>query len=199
MGIEKDTLKFIMEDSDKKFEKWMVQLSDDVAERPKHKVLTIELIDTIKDEDLVLAIMDNMWLKIKEDMSNDLEIISSLSKERQALYVVNFLEAEVSNGGFTQYYYNSHWQFSEMAVDGFELMGSENFANLMRKANTTYLHEKGIISENHDGTLEGFCASYEKNPLNKYNDEFYDLNEVESLENLQKSFIRANKASFIDL
>lgn len=197
--MEKDTLKFNMEESDKKFEKWMVPLSDEVAERSKHKILTIELIDTIKDDDLVQAIMENMWLKIKEDMSNDLAIVSSLSKERQALYVVHFLEAEVCNGGFTQYYFNTHWQFAEMAVDGFELMGSENFANLMRKANATYLHEKGIISENHDGTLEGFCASYEKNPFNQYNDDFYDLNEVESLETLQKTFIRANKAHFIDL
>jgi hypothetical protein len=38
----------------------------------------------------------------------------------RALYVTWEVEAEVNNGGFHQYYWNTGDRYSEQAVDGFE-------------------------------------------------------------------------------
>jgi hypothetical protein len=46
--------------------------------------------------------------------------------------------------------------------------------------------------------VEGFSKSYDDNPLNKFDDEFYDLYKSEDLEQLQVDFIRKHKLEFID-
>lgn len=187
-----------MEKPDDLFDKEIAQMVDSFMNRPKYDELTVQIIDSIKDDDLVLAIMDNLWAKMRKDMSDDFEVISSLSRERQAIYSTYIVEGEVNNGGFNQFYFNSSGQYADMAVDGFELLEARKFCDLMKKANDTYLSEFNKITEKQDGTIEGFSQSYQENPLNQYDDEFYTLNEVEEIGNLQVQFIRKNKASFVD-
>ena len=107
------------------------------------------------------------------------------------------LQAEVNNGGFNQFYYNSSGQFSEMAKDGLEYIGAEKFFELVEKANKTYSNIKDALESKDDGTIESFSESYENNPLNDFDDKFYELEESENLDSLQIVFIRENKEEFI--
>ena len=54
------------------------------------------------------------------------------------------------------------------------------------------------IKNHQDGTLEGFSKSYQDNPLNDLDTEFYDLYKIEDLHKLQVDFIRKNKQDFVD-
>lgn len=186
-----------MDESEKQFNKETNKLVDDFMNRPIYEDLTLEIIDSIRDEDLVLAIMDNMWVKMDKKMGNEFNIVSSLSEGRRAIFSTYLVEGEVNNGGFNQFYFNSSGQFAEMAEEGFACIGAREFAELMGRVNATYIREYDEITKDQDGTLEGFSKSYEDNPLSEYDDEFYRLNESASLDTLQVKFIRENREQFI--
>ncbi len=174
------------------------QTLDDFMKRPIHKELTIDIIDSTKDDDLIQTVFDNLAEKIGDNYEKEYKIITGLSKERQAIYTIWLVDAEVNNGGFNQFYFNSSGQFAELATGGFKLIGAVKFAELMQKANTIFIKGNKKITEKQDGSLEGFSESYEDNPLNELDSEFYDLYQNEDLNKLQVNFIRNNKDKFID-
>ncbi len=66
------------------------------------------------------------------------------------------------------------------------------------KANEIYNKHKEEIIKMQDGSLDGFSKSYDNNPLNKLDDEFYALYKKEDLGKLKIKFIRSHKTEFID-
>ncbi|MCB0541854.1 MAG: hypothetical protein KDE33_30410, partial [Bacteroidetes bacterium] len=66
------------------------------------------------------------------------------------------------------------------------------------RANRIYQSNYEQITKGQDGTIEGFSKSYENNPLNGLDNEFYELYKEENLYKKQIEFIRANKDDFIN-
>lgn len=164
----------------------------------KYKFLKQEELSSIQEDELVNAVMSWMWSKFNTDWSNDFEIISSLPKPCQDIYSVYNIEGEVNNGGFNQCYFNSSRQFTKMAEEGFQSIGAAGFADIMIRANTIYLEIKDNLEKYDDGTLESFSESYENNPLNPLDDEFYSMYEKEPLDKLCIDYIQANSEYFGD-
>jgi len=77
-------------------------------------------------------------------------------------------------------------------------MGADKYASLALRANFEYAKDKEKITKYQDGSSEGFSKSYENNPLNAFDDEFYKLDSADNLVKLQAAFIRINKNSFAD-
>lgn len=178
-----------------------VQISksiEDFKNRPIHRVLTAEIIDTTSDENLLQTVFDNLSEKLPKDYKKEFQAVTSWNKPRQAIYIIWALEGEVNNGGFNQFYFNSSGQFAELAPGALKLVGATKFADLATRANAVYQKENAKITEHQDGTLEGFSKSYDDNPLNKFDDEFYALYKTENLQQLQVDFVRKNKKFFID-
>jgi len=179
-----------VETEDFDFEKMMEEFTN----RPILEVLTIEAIDSTEDDDLIQLVFDNLSLKIEDDYENSHLTISKLSPGRQAIYAIWLVDIEVNNGGFNQFYFNRQDYFAESAASGFELIGANEYAELMKRANKIYKEQE--LGERQDGTIEGFSESYEDNPLNALDSEFYNISE--DLVSLQVQFIRKNKEQFID-
>lgn len=171
---------------------------EDFRNRPIYKNLTSTIFDTISDNNLEQAVMDNIWAKMKKDLSNEFEVVSNLSQPRQAIYIIWQIEAEVNNGGFNQFYFNSSGQFADKSENAFKQIGSIKFTDLMHRANETFNKNKEQITKEQDGTIEGFSKSYNENPLNKLDSEFYKTYESEDLSKLKVEFMRKYKADFID-
>lgn len=174
---------------DKAFEAW--------NNRKIYKVLTSEIIDSISDDLLEQAIFDNIYETISNDHINELSNVQKLSKGQQAFWSTWIIEGEVNNGGFNQFYFNSSGQYWKMAESGFKLIGAEKYADLTHRANNIYEENKERLAEFDDGTLESFGESYKDNPLNKLDDEFYELEDVENISKLRIKYIRENKNEFI--
>ncbi len=187
-------------DSKSKTDQEMQDLIDKSFEefnnRKIYETLTAEIIDNTEDDKLLQTIFDNIETNFKEGEQYTLDKISKLTKGKQAIFSIWMLQAEVNNGGFNQFYYNSSGQFSEMAKDGLEFIGAGKFAELVEKANMTYSKIKGELESKDDGTIESFSESYEDNPLNDFDNKFYELEESENLDSLQILFIRKNKEEF---
>lgn len=161
-------------------------------------LFTEEIIDKTADSELLEKVWDNISSKLSKNYEKEYESVLKLSKSEQAIYIIWVLEGEINNGGFNQYYFNSSGEFADLAPDALKLVKANKFAELVNKANMLYKKEHKNITKNQDGTLEGFGKSYDDNPLNELDDEFYDLYKTEKLEDLQIEYIRQHKSEFID-
>lgn len=166
--------------------------------RPIHKILTTAIIDSTSDNDLLQVIFDNLVEKLDADYTKEYEIVLSWNEARRSIYLIWLLQAEVNNGGHNQFYYNSSGQFYEYLPNALRLVGAQRHAELMERANAIYEREYNRITEHLDGTIEGFSKSYDDNPLNPLDDEFYKLEGEEDLFALQVAYIRAHKEAFAD-
>jgi len=171
---------------------------NDFKNRPIYKVLSGEIIDKTPNDELLQVIFDNLCEKFPKDYTKEYSTLLTFSKSLQTIYVIWWLEAEVNNGGFNQYYANSSGQYATMVPDALMLIGAKKFAELVSKANFIYETENERITRYQDGTVEGFSKSYKENPLSDCDDVFFELYKTEKLYNLQIEFIRKNKLDFID-
>ncbi len=164
------------------------------------KTISIDEINKANDEDLLYLIFDIIAEKLPYTENEEEEYVAlrKLNKEQQAFYLVWCLEGEVNNGGYNQFYYNSTGKYFELLPDALELIGATKHSELMRRANKIFIIENKKITQEQDGTLEGFSKSYEDNPLDIFDQEFADLEEIENLEELQIKLVRKNKEKFIN-
>lgn len=171
---------------------------DSFKNRPIHKKLTEQIIDTTSNDRLLQLIFDNLLGRQSIDHKKEYETVMSWNKSRQAIYMIWELEGEVNNGGYNQFYFNSSGQFYKHLPNALKLVGANRFADLTQRANVTFEKENPKITQRQDGTIEGFSESYENNPLNKFDDEFFNLYNKEDLQKIQVDFIRKHKIEFID-
>ena len=171
---------------------------EDFNNRPIYKILTTQTIDTTSDNNLLQTVFDNLVEKCPQDYTKEYQTVLGWTKSQQAIFIIWLLESEVNNGGYNQFYYNSSGQYAELATGALKLIGALKLADLTSRANQIYKKDKEKITKYQDGTSEGFSKSYDDNPLDKFDDEFYDLEKKENLQKLQVNFIRNHKQDFID-
>ncbi len=174
------------------------RLFEEFDNRTIYKTLTPEIIRQIPDSELERAIIDYIDVKVDDRDDRVHEIVTGLSDGFCAVYTTWWVEAEVANGGFNQYFWNSSGRFAEEAVAGFELIGAPKHATLMKRAIDTFSQEeerhRSFMDSN---TAEAFSESYENNPLNAIDQEFWRLEESEEkLNQLKVRFIRRHPDLF---
>jgi len=168
----------------------------DFKERVRYRVLDVPTLMSIPNEKLVQAVMDYIDYKIEGVYSHEPEIVNALSPGVRALYITWWLEGEVNNGGFNQYFWNAAGQFASLAPESFDFFGASQHAALMREAIAVRAAEAQTISEfKRQGTLKAFSASYEHTQLNALDDKFYELKET--MTSLRVAKIRSHPELFV--
>jgi hypothetical protein len=143
-----------------------------------YSTLDVQTLRQIPDADLEQAVVDYVITKLNDNYEREVEIVRALSPGVRALYVTWGVEAEVNNGGFNQYYFNSSGAFAPDAVGAFEYFGATQHAALMREANSVRAAEAKDMAKFKDaGTIEAFSESYEHTKLNPLDDRFFALKE----------------------
>ena len=185
-------LALMSEEERAEFKRESQQLFAEVSEifaafdnRTIHEKLTADILAQTPDEELVLTVFDTLAVQAPEGMGEE-AYLQTLSPARRAVYALYILAGEVDNGAEAAAY----------LPEACELVGAPKYADLVRRANACYEHEK--LADRQDGSLEGFCASYENNPLEAYDDEFYLLENCQPLDGLLVRFIRENPEAFTD-
>ena len=95
---------------------------DAFKNRPIYKELTEQVIETTSDDNLLQVVFDNLSEKQPDNYEKEFEIVMSWNKSRQAIYMIWALEAEVNNGGYNQFYFNSSGQFYKYLPDALRLV-----------------------------------------------------------------------------
>ncbi|MDJ1470172.1 DMP19 family protein [Xanthocytophaga flava] len=179
-------------------EKQMQSIINNFLKRSIYEKLTIQILSSTPDTILEQTVIDNLHTKIGPNFSDEYEAITKLSEGRQAIYTTFYLENEILNGGFNQYFYNSTGSFAKLAYKGLFRIGAINLSVLMSEAINIYTKKDQNITKDQTRTIEGFTIYSEANSLTDLDEKFYSLIKVENLSILRINYIRNNLNEFID-
>ncbi len=184
-------------DRSQEFKKILEESIQEFEERTIHNVLTPIIIKKTPDSDLIQAVFDNIETNFEDGEAYSLAKIKSLTPGQQAIFSIWWLRAELYNGGFNQFYSNPSGKFAKMAEEGLNLIQAQSYAQLVKKANSTHLEmqKKGEISPTN--SAETFSKSNSNNPLNKYDELFYELDKTIDLDSIQIRYIREHVEEFV--
>lgn len=109
-------------------------------------------------------------------------------------YHVDYYVAQVKNGGFSQFVYNSNWEPSmvELIVEGLRDMGATKNLKLFQKSKKIV---SGMSPKNFERFLDGeyFGNFLQINHLNKFDDRFFKLQESEDLIEFNARWLKSLK------
>jgi hypothetical protein len=184
---------------DEKKEPWKEALDKSVEafkNRKIYKRLTPEILASIPDDKLEQALVDYVYEKVAGRHDQEAEIIKSMSDGLRAVHATWVVEAEVNNGGFNQFFWNSSGEYAAEAVAGFRLFELPTLARLMERAIVVNQEEARKLERfKKRGSLEAFSESYKENPLNELDKEFYDA--AKNLSATRIAVIRKRPALFV--
>jgi hypothetical protein len=171
------------------------KILDDFANRTIYRALSPQILASIPDEKLEQAVFDYAASKLEGHYDDEETIINQFPPGVRALYVTWDVEAEVNNGGFHQYYWNTADRYSRQAVEGFEFFGAVKHTALMREANSIRAKEVSALAKfRKENTAEAFSESSDASHLGSLDERFFGLDE--NLSVLRVAKIRAMPVLF---
>jgi len=169
---------------------------EDFQKARQHTSLDLPTLRQIKDEQLDRVILDYIFDRIDRSPGARRDVVLSLPSAFRTVYLSWLVEAEVLNGGFNQYFWNSSSDFADLTPAALTEIGSPEAARIMRQAIATANAEWPITSRfREEGTVEAFIESYQHTRLNDYDDPFATL--AEQFSALRLRYIRANEQAFV--
>ena len=148
--------------------------------------ITMELIERLPAHRLCRKYIDG-------ELAADME-----SQEFDNIMCAVELHAEVINGGFNQYYYNSDGKRAERAENTFVKLGAMKIANVVKRANKQYATNRDELHSIWDGTMKSFSYGYKKKIFNDFDDEYYALMKNDKqLYTLIGTYIKQHPADFL--
>ena len=135
-------------------------------------------------------------INVGTDSESELELSKRFSLGQKALYFFWYLDGEVTNGGFIQFYWNEKRKYLSAIIKGLELIGDKDMLNLVDKADKLYLENKEKFDSGK--TQEDFSKLYDDLI------EFDDLDEIfydkhDKTMNLIEKYARQNPEEFVNL
>jgi hypothetical protein len=150
---------------------------DDTGPDPQFRELSVELLTSISADEVGSAIVQHVELLAAEGEEEDrAAVIQGLPAGTLAIYTTYLVDFEVNNGGFNQFFWNPSGEFAGSALAGYELLGAEEYAAVMRAAIATHETERDLLAPFYENdTLEAFSQSYKHTALNEVDQRYYGL------------------------
>ena len=184
---------------DEKMEAWKADLAKSMEtfkNRKIYKRLTPEILASIPDDKLEQAIIDYVYEKVARRHDQEVQIIKGMSDGLRATHATWVAEAEVNNGGFNQFFWNSSREYAAEAVAGFTLFELPALARLMQRAIIVNQEEAARLEKFKErGSLKAFSESYKENPINDLDKQFYEA--AKNLSATRIAFIRKHPDLFV--
>lgn len=113
---------------------------------------------------------------------------NTLSYGQKALYYWWYVDAQVTNGGFEQFYFNGYGIYAQTAIKALKHIGDIKMAELINRSYKLYLKEKKRIDDLRKDIFDGFSNLYRENKdFNELNDEYYKINN-QTMNNIENYF-----------
>ncbi len=126
-----------------------------------------------------------------QDAKGELSKGKNLSYGQKALYYWWYVDAQVNNGGFTQYYYNDYGKYTPTIIKALKYIGDDKMAELVNRSYELYLKENRKIKDARLGGWEEFSNLYKEiKDFDDLDDEYYNLNN-QTMKNIE-NYIRKN-------
>lgn len=108
--------------------------------------------------------------KIDRELDADIETV-----EFDNIMCAVELDAEVINGGFNQYFYNSDGERTERAKNTFVKLGAMQVADVVGRAIKQYVANRDKLHSIWNETMEGFSYGYKEKLFDTLDEEYYAL------------------------
>ncbi len=126
-----------------------------------------------------------------QDEKGELKKGKNLSYGQKALYYWWYVDGQVNNGGFTQYYYNGYGKYTPTIIKALKHIGDDKMAELVNRSYELYLKENRKIKDARLGGWEEFSNLYKEiKDFDDLDDEYYNLNN-QTMKNIE-NYIRKN-------
>jgi len=123
-----------------------------------------------------------------QDKKGELTKGKTLSFGQKALYYWWYVDAQVTNGGFTQFYYNDYGKYVPTIIKGLKHIGDIKMAELVNRSYEIYLKENRKIKDARQRGLEAFSNLYKEiKDFDNLDDEYYNLND-QTMKNIETYF-----------
>lgn len=158
-----------------------------LPKHPPHAVIvSTDAITSDDPSELIYSNIDVVNALFAEHLTHD-----EISSDALRSYYVDYFLAELNNGGFSQFVYNSRWgKCIDYIRDGLAAMGANKHLELFGVASQQMNNRPGIEG------LERFLASgyfgdnAERDVLNEFNEGFFTLGDSEDLTELNAVWLR---------
>ena len=120
---------------------------------------------------LVLSPISDHFAKVKDET----KAISQLSPEQKLLNFWWYLDGQVKNGGFVQFYYNGYGKYVPSIITGLQLIDDQKTISLLNTVHKEYLQNEKKISQTEDLFNSDL---YDELDFGGYDDQYYDLSEI---------------------
>lgn len=125
-----------------------------------------------------------------KDKKNEIERGKCLSYGQKALYYWWYVDAQVTNGGFVQFYYNGCEPYVPTIIKSLEYIGDKEMASLIQRAEAIYQKNKWLINKARKTDLFGSDLYEKLEELGKLDKEYYETNK-KTMSNIE-NYIRKN-------
>lgn len=142
-------------------------------ERFRH--LTPELLAALSADEIADAIVQHVHLRAAGAWGREAPVIRSLAPGIRAIYTTWLVDAEVNDGGFHQYFFNSSGQYAGEALAGYELLGADDYAAIMRSAIATFEIDRERLAAYEADDPEVFAESPAHAALREVDQRYYAL------------------------
>lgn len=143
---------------------------------PRFRDLTPALLAALSADDIGDAILQHVEWRVRKHKGDHAAAVDALPPGVRAVYATFLVDAEVNNGGFNQFFYNPHGVLAGVALAGYELLGAEEYAEIMRSAIATRETERERMAQFYEaGSLEAFSESYQHTELGEVDQRYYAL------------------------
>lgn len=135
-------------------------------------------IAAASDEELWEIVYQALVPRVTGSRDEQYAEVKSWSKGLQMLWATQLVDDEVNNGGFNQYFFNDSGQFAIEAIEGFELIGARERAELVRRAVDQLSRDAPRLKEFYEPrTMDAFMESYRHTDLGAIDNEWFDAQE----------------------
>jgi len=171
------------------------ELAASAKPRPRIETLDEASVAALAGEDLEVAVMDFVERNLPSQQR--LQAVLSLPRGLQVFYLSFIVEAEVMNGGFNQFFWNSSCEYAELVAPVLRELGSAEAAAVFDQAFAVAEAEIEVKAKfQRSATLEAFSESYHHTELNAFDEPFCKL--AGQFPALRLQIVRTNEPSFFE-
>ena len=146
------------------------------APDPRFRLLTPELLARVSADEIGDAVVQHVYFHRAAHPGEPHGGIDRLPPGLQAIYATWMVDVEVNNGGFHQFFFNPYGELAGHALRGYELLGAEEYAAVMRAAIATYEAERELLRPfREEGTLEAFAEGRRHAGFDEIDRRYYSL------------------------
>ena len=152
------------------------------------------LFESLRSWEFGWAILEP--INIASSRDDDKELSRRFSPGQKALYFFWYLDAQVTNGGFIQFYWNYYQDYIPAIIAGLKLIGDTALLTLVEEAQNSYIRNKEKFDFQRNG--EDWQPLYDElKEFEEYDQLYYKTHNATM--DLFEKYIRQNPSEFVKL